>query len=163
MPNLRSYSCRAKSTCAAHCFVQFLNLGEAGALDGGGDDLRYAVAAFDGERFVPMIDHDDLEFTAIIAVDGAGRIRYADAVLQRYAGTGADLNFIAVRDGDGKSGRHRMPLTRSDRKLLRRDNIHARSAICGVGGSRQPLAMRQALQPDQIGRTSCRERVCTYV
>src|SRR3546814_3319925 len=43
-------------------------------------DLRYAVAAFDGERFVSMIDHDDLEFTAIIAVDGAGRIRYADAV-----------------------------------------------------------------------------------
>src|SRR3546814_19366645 len=70
MPNLRSYSCRAKSTCAAHCFVQFFNLGEAGALDGCGDDLRYAVAAFDGERFVPMIDHDDLEFTAIIAVDG---------------------------------------------------------------------------------------------
>src|SRR3546814_4812798 len=55
---------------------------------------------------------------------------------------------IAVRDGDGKSGRHRMPLTRSESKLLRRDNIHARSAICGVGGSRQPLAMRQALQPD---------------
>src|SRR3546814_4922123 len=55
---------------------------------------------------------------------------------------------MAVRDGDGKSGRHRMPLTRSESKLLRRDNIHARSAICGVGGSRQPLAMRQALQPD---------------
>src|SRR3546814_19727598 len=82
MPNLRSYSCRAKSTYATHCFVQFLNLGEAGALDGCGDDLRYAVAAFDGERFVSMIDHDDLEFTAIIAVDGAGRIRYADAVLR---------------------------------------------------------------------------------
>src|SRR3546814_12977470 len=54
MPNLRSYSCRAKSTYATHCFVQFLNLGEAGALDGCGDDLRYAVAAFDGERFVSI-------------------------------------------------------------------------------------------------------------
>src|SRR3546814_16545185 len=83
MPNLRSYSCRAKSTYATHCFVQFLNLGEAGALDGCGDDLRYAVAAFDGERFVSMIDHDDLEFPAIIAVDGAGRIRYADAEMGR--------------------------------------------------------------------------------
>src|SRR3546814_13503978 len=88
MPNLRSYSCRAKSTYATHCFVQFLNLGEAGALDGCGDDLRYAVAAFDGERFVSMIDHDDLEFTAIIAVDGDGRIRYADAVLTRQDGPG---------------------------------------------------------------------------
>src|SRR3546814_2248309 len=59
MPNLRSYSCRAKSTYATHCFVQFLNLGEAGALDGCGDDLRYAVAAFDGERFVSMIRSEE--------------------------------------------------------------------------------------------------------
>src|SRR3546814_20934737 len=79
MPNLRSYSCRAKSTYATHCFVEFLNLGAAGAFDGCGDDMRYAVAAFDGARFVSMFDHNDLEFTALIPVDGAGLMRYTDA------------------------------------------------------------------------------------
>src|SRR4029079_191720 len=91
---------RAEAARAAHGFAQLLDLVELGERDGGWNQLGDAVATTDGEGLAAMVDHDNLQLAAIIAVDGAGRVGNGDSVLERQAGTGTNLDFIAFGDGD---------------------------------------------------------------
>jgi hypothetical protein len=74
----------------------------------------HTASAVDGEGGVAMIDQDDAHFTAIIGVDGAGRVHHRDTLFQGQAGSGADLCFETGRQGDGQSGRHQGALTWCD-------------------------------------------------
>ena len=72
---------RPEPAGAARRVVEAGDFGQRRALDGRGDELRNAVAAFDLEWLAAEIGKDDFHFAAIIAVDRAGRVEAGDAVL----------------------------------------------------------------------------------
>src|SRR6187399_3133691 len=55
---------------------------------------------------------------------------------------------MAWRDGDGEAGRNGMACAWSKDNVFGRDDIHAGSAVAGIGRQRQSLAMRQAIDRD---------------
>jgi hypothetical protein len=61
---------------------QRLNLKPAGPRHRRQHQLRHAVTPADGECLRAKVDHDDLQFAAIVAVDGAGRVGHGHPVLQ---------------------------------------------------------------------------------
>ena len=70
----------------------------------GGDELGDALAAADREGLAAVVDQEDLQLAAIVAVDRAGGVGDADAMLEGEARARADLDFIASGDGDAEAG-----------------------------------------------------------
>ena len=101
-----------------------------------------------GKGSVAVVDHDDLEFAAIVGVDGAGRIGDGDAVLEREARAGADLDFIAFGDGDAQAGGDRVALAGGEVEILGRDDVHAGGVGGGVGGQGQAFPVGEASNLD---------------
>src|SRR5690606_36340289 len=54
---------------------------------------------------LPVIDEDCQDLAPVVAVDRAGAVEEGDAVTEREAGAGADLDLVALRDLDGDAGR----------------------------------------------------------
>src|SRR5436190_12113901 len=135
---------RAKAARAARRLAQFFDLVELGQCYRGRHQLGDALATTDRERLVAMVDHDDLQFAAIVAVDRAGRIGDADAMLERKTRAGPDLNFIALWDGDLEAGGDGVTLTGLKVKVFRRDHVHPSRAMGGVAGQGKPFAMGKA-------------------
>ena len=73
--------------------------------------LGNAHAAFDREVFCAEIGEDDLDFAAIVGIDGAGRIQNRDAMFDSKAGAGAHLRFVAIGQGDGQARRDERAFT----------------------------------------------------
>ena len=63
---------RTEAACAARGLVQGSNLDEGRLLMAGDHHLGDAFAAADHERLLSMIDQDDPDLAAIVAVDRAG-------------------------------------------------------------------------------------------
>ena len=100
----------------------------------GGDELGDALAAADREGLAAVVDEQDLQFAAIVAVDRARRVGDGDAMLEGEARARADLDFIAVRDGDAEAGGDGVALPGREVEILGGDDVHARRAGGGVAG-----------------------------
>ena len=86
--------------------------------DRGWNQLRYPLAPADREGLVAEIDHDDLQFAAVITVDRARGVGDGDAVLQRQAGTRTHLYLVAFGNGDLQAGGYRVPLAGHEVEVL---------------------------------------------
>ena len=62
-------------------------------------ELRDAVATFDNERLLAMIDHDHLELTAIITVHGSRTIQQRDSMLESQTAARPHLSLMSRRNG----------------------------------------------------------------
>ena len=72
--------------------------------------MRDPLAAGDMEGLVAMIDEDDFDFPAIVAVDRPRRIEAGNAMLDSEAGARPNLDFIAMGNFDRQAGGEGMPL-----------------------------------------------------
>src|SRR5574338_544734 len=145
---------RAETAGAASGLAQLLDLVELGSGYGRGDDLRDPLAAPDRERLVAMVNHDDLHFSAIIAVDRARRVGHGDAMLQRQPRPRPDLDFVTVGDGDLEAGGDRMPLAGLKIEILGRDHVHPGGTRRGIARQGQAFAVGQSSQTDADGHSS---------
>ena len=75
-------------------------------------------------------------------------------MLQRQAGAGAHLDFIAFGDRDLESGGDRMALARHQVQFLRRHDIHPGRAVGCITWQGQILAMGKARDPNENGHAS---------
>lgn len=85
---------------AASTLRQLAHLPKLHGLDFLHQQLCDAIAPVNLERVGTEIDHDDLQFAAIVAVDRSRRIGERDAVLEREAGARTQLHFVARRNRD---------------------------------------------------------------
>ena len=69
------------------------------------------VAPLNGKRLCAQIHKQDHDLAAVIAVDRARCIEHGDALLQGKARTRPDLGLETGRQFDGKSGRHKRPVS----------------------------------------------------
>jgi hypothetical protein len=75
--------CRAaEAPGSARGLAQLVDFIELGQRHCGRNELGDALAAADGEGLAAMVDEQDLQFAAIIAVDRAGGVGNADAMLE---------------------------------------------------------------------------------
>ena len=72
----------------------------------GYDELGNALSRFDDERSIREVHKQDLEFAAIIRINGAGRIEDRDAMFHSQAASRTCLTLIAFRQCNIKSGRN---------------------------------------------------------
>jgi hypothetical protein len=61
----------SKAPFPSFTFGQLFHLMQFGAADLVNDQLGDPVAIPDGEGFIPQVDHDDTDLTAVIGIDGA--------------------------------------------------------------------------------------------
>ena len=88
---------RAMSVVVAFCLVEFIDGIEGGMDDAGNDELGDAHATLHTERFVAMVDKVNMDFSAIIGIDGAGRVKDGEAVLARKTAARTHLRLVAGR------------------------------------------------------------------
>ncbi len=93
-------ACMSEASLATGGVFKVLDFGELGVRDWGDEHLSQSHAAFDGEGCVAEVDEWELEFAAVVGVDGAWGVNEGDAVFGCKAGPGSDLGFVTWRDGD---------------------------------------------------------------
>ena len=110
-----------------------------------GHDLRDAVAAADNEGFAAQVDEDDLDFAAVIGVDGAGGIEHHDPVLRRETAARADLHLEARRYFKTKTRWYELALSRheNDIGVDGRGDVAAAGAGGHARGNRKVVAVGQ--------------------
>jgi hypothetical protein len=69
-------------------------------------------------------------------------------MLERKAGTRANLDFIALGNGDREAGRHRVALALSEGYVFGSDHIEPRRMFSRPRRQGKAFAMRQALKLD---------------
>jgi hypothetical protein len=123
------------------------------------DELRDAVEAAQLQHLARVVvDHHDLQLTAVAGVDSAGRVHDRDAVPGRQAGARVDERGVAVRQRDGQPGPQHDALTRRDLGVLGGHQVAAGVARVGVRGQRH-LRVQPADQDLQHGRPLARRGV----
>jgi len=85
------------------CWFQFFYFCDFYVGDGGDEHLGDSHSSFYGERFFAEVDEGDVDFAAVVAVDGSGGVDHGDAVLGGQAAARPHLGFVAVRDGHGET------------------------------------------------------------
>ena len=92
-----------------------------------------------------MVDQDDFQLTAIVAVYGAGRIGNADPLLQGQARPGTYLDFISLGYRKGQPRPDQSALTRCDGQLFGGAHIHSGGPGGFIGRERQIARMAEPL------------------
>ena len=100
--------------------------------EGRHDHLGDPVAPPHHERLGTMIDQDDPDFSTVIGVDRARRVRERHPVFQGQAAARPDLGLVALRQGDGDSRGDEGPLTRGDDELSLYGGTMSIPAACSV-------------------------------
>ena len=137
---------RTEAACAACGVIELVDFVPRRLRDRREHQLRHAIAPRDGEVLRPVVDQDDLELAAIVAVDRARRIGHGNAMLESETRAGADLYLVACGDRDGQAGRDRVSLSGGDGHILCGEHIHPRGAVGCIGGQCQPFAVWQPLE-----------------
>lgn len=83
-------------------FIKLRHNFQSGRVNPIDDHLGDPVAAGKGIVFVSKIYHGNFDFTAIVGVNGAGRVDQTDTVFGSQSASGANLGFISFGDGYGK-------------------------------------------------------------
>ena len=123
----------SKASIGANGFGKLAGLLQLNASDGSDDELGNAHPRRDREVVAPVIDQQDLHFTAIVAVDRPGRIQYGDAMLARESRSRPDLCFESCRQRHRESAGHERELAGSERERFfncRRKIEAGRAAGC---------------------------------
>ena len=98
--------------------------------------------------FAAEIHQQHLQFTAVIGIDGAGRVEHGEAVFYGEAGARPHLRLSAGRQRDGDTGgNERARAGRKRERLIGRhrgDQIEAGGERALVGRQRQVFAVREA-------------------
>ena len=81
----------------AFCGVELIAGIEGGMDDAGNDELGNAHATLYAERLVAMVDKVNMDFSAIVGINGAGSVKYGEAVLTRKTATRTYLCLVAWR------------------------------------------------------------------
>src|SRR5688572_19330744 len=89
---------RSESAGPARRAVQRADELDLRALHARDDQLPDAREGLDHERRLPVVHEQDAHGAAVVAVDRAGGVDHADAVLEREARARAYLGFVARRD-----------------------------------------------------------------
>ena len=107
------------------------------------DKLRNAIAARDPKRLGSQVDDYHLHLAAIVRIDGARGVRYADAMLRRQAAAGPHLHFEAGGYGKHQSRRHKRNGAGRDQDGLHDSgtDIHAGRPRSSVGGEGESLGV----------------------
>lgn len=79
-----------------------------------------------------VVDHDDLDLTAVAGVDRAGRIHQRHPAPGCQSGTRVDEGRVPQRQRDRSAGRHDSPLARRQINVDRGHQIGAGVTIVGV-------------------------------
>src|SRR5574342_416130 len=74
--------------------------------------LRDALAAFNHHGLLPEIDGDELDFTTVIGIDGAGTVDHRQSLFQRQAAARSDLRFETYRQRHRDTRGNKCPLKR---------------------------------------------------
>ena len=107
-------------------------------LDALDEELGDPVARGDRERLVAVVDEDDLDLAAVVAVDDAGQ--GVDAVADGQPAARPDESDVAERDLEAQARRHGGTPARRDHDRLARPQVGARGARGAVLGQGAPGA-----------------------
>src|SRR5436305_5513215 len=98
---------RAEATGGACCCWKFVRFDQFNLLVPRDHHLRDLHAARNAKRRFAEVNDDRRDFAAVVAVDRARRVEQRDAVMQRQPGARANLRFVAFRQRNDDTGRHR--------------------------------------------------------
>src|SRR5205807_322970 len=112
------------------------------------DDLRDAVAGADRVRLAAEVQKNDADFAAITRVDGAGRIRHSDGVLQGQTAARTHLRFVTGRRLDSQAGGYQARHAGFQRDVFYRVQVHTGILRRPVGVSGQDGARVDAMNTD---------------
>lgn len=113
--------------------------------------LGDAVSGLDYEGCLAEVEKDDLDFAAVGGVDGSGRIWDRDRVLEREAGAGADLGFVARGQFNREASGYGVSLVGMDRDFFDTAEIHASVFFWAVGVDGEFCASVKSLNLDGHG------------
>ncbi len=130
------------------CFTERPDFAETGLQHRRGNELRDPIAAPHFERLRAKVSEDHHHLAAIVAVDRSRCVEAGDAMLEREAGTGPHLHFIAMRDCQGEAGGDGVPLARRQGDVLGRHDIQPGCMVARPHRQRQTFAVSQALKFD---------------
>jgi hypothetical protein len=124
--------------------------------------LGDAHPALDPHGRVAEVDEDHPDLAAVVGVDGPGRVRHGEALLEREPTAGAHLGLEPLGNRDLEPRRHEGPRPRRDldRRCDRREQVHARRTLGGVARQRQLARVREYLDLD-VDALGHRGRSCT--
>jgi hypothetical protein len=91
--------------------------------DGAKDHLGDTHTGLYGEGLIPKVDDEDLDFAAVVSVNGAWGVEEREAVVQGEATAGADLGLPARRDFHIEASRDKQPLARPECMRSRKVSI----------------------------------------
>ncbi len=139
---------RPEAALAALRVRQLVDLDEAARLDPLDHQLGDPLTAHDLERHGRVgVDQQHLEFAPVAGVDQARRVEAGDTVSQGQAAAWLDEAGVALRNGDGGSGRHQGPTTTGcEGDVLGGDQVGASVTLPRVG--RQREVVDEATQRD---------------
>src|SRR4029077_746246 len=96
---------------------QLRDLFELHGLDALKYQLRDPHASLHHDRLGAEVDHRDQELPPVVRVDGSGRVRQREPVLQCEARPGAHLCFVPRWDGEREPGSDETTLERLEREV----------------------------------------------
>lgn len=98
------------------------------------DELGYAIAVIDSERFGREVDHDDAYLAAIVGIDGARSVEQRDAMFEGEARAGAHLSFVAFGQCDAQPCWHQSALhgLQGDRLIDVGSEVKTRTLSSGI-------------------------------
>ena len=132
-------TCVAKTACASLCVRQLLYLNNFRLLMSGDNHLGDTLAVVDDEVLLREVDEDDANLTAVVGINGAGRVEHRDTLLQRQSATRTHLCFIAGRQLHEKACLHQSALEgfEDDRAVGKKSSeVHACRLGCLIFGQR---------------------------
>ena len=81
----------------AFCGVEFIDGIEGGMDDAGNDELGDAHATLYAERLVAMVDKVNMDFSAIVGINGSGSVKNRKTVLTRKTTARTHLCLVTGR------------------------------------------------------------------
>ena len=81
----------------AFCGVELIDGIEGGMDDAGNDELGDAHATLYTERLVAMVDEVNMDFSAIVGIDGTGSVKDGKTVFTRKTAARTHLCLVAGR------------------------------------------------------------------
>ena len=84
----------------AFCGVELIDGIEGGMDDAGNDELGDTHATLHTERLVAMVDEVNMDFSAIVGIDGTGSVKDGKAVLTRKTTAWTHLCLVAGRQAN---------------------------------------------------------------
>jgi len=93
----------AEAPLSAFSFFEAVGQLHLNVRDWGHDELGDSVSAVDDKWLGAVVSHDNLDFTPIVCIYGAGGIDQGNSILRREAAARPNLPFIAEGNTEAKT------------------------------------------------------------